>query len=309
MRTRSGRLDSRRPFRRAEALQAGVSIRELTGPKFQNVFHGVYVAAGVRLDDVERARAALYISPAGSYASHHTAALIWGGIPPTDSRTHISVPDGRSRSERRGIAAHRAIGSPDLRDRQSVPVSSPRAEFLRGRQLGIGTGRPRHPWRFVGPCGVVTADVLIAAADEWTHQRAATASRAARFVREGVDSAMESRLRMLIVLAGLPEPDVNYVIRHANGEWKMRFDLCYPELKLLIEYDGDQHSVDPRQWARDLERREELQHLGWRFVTIQKHHYYGNPAGILDRICQARLDCGAPASSCRIRTTWVNDYL
>lgn len=309
MRTRSGRLDSRRPFRRAEALQAGVSIRELTGPKFQNVFHGVYVAAGVRLDDVERARAALYISPAGSYASHHTAALIWGGIPPTDSRTHISVPDGRSRSERRGIAAHRAIGSPDLRDRQSVPVSSPAQSFCEVASSGSGLVDLVILGDSLVRAGVVTADVLIAAADEWTHQRAATASRAARFVREGVDSAMESRLRMLIVLAGLPEPDVNYVIRHANGEWKMRFDLCYPELKLLIEYDGDQHSVDPRQRARDLERREELQHLGWRFVTIQKHHYYGNPAGILDRICQARLDCGAPASSCRIRTTWVNDYL
>lgn len=308
MRTRSGRLDSRRPFRRSEALRAGISLRELTGPKFQKVFHGVYVAAGVQLTDVERARAALHVSPAGSYASHHTAALIWGGRPPTDSRTHISVPEGQSRSERRGIAAHRAIATPDVYDRQSIPVSSPEQSFCEIASLGAGLVELVVLGDSLVRAGAVTAERLIAAADEWGLRRAATASRAARLVRDGVDSAMESRLRMLIVLAGLPEPHVNYVIRHANGDWKMRFDLCYPDLKLLIEYDGDQHSVDPRQRARDLERREELQHLGWRIITIQKQHYYGQPAGILDRICQARLDCGAPASSCRIRTTWMNEY-
>lgn len=308
MRTRSGQLDSRRPFRRSEALQAGITVRELTGPGFQKVFHGIYVGAGVKLTPLERARAALHISPPASYASHHTAALIWGGTPPMDSRTHVSVSDGQSRSERQGIAAHRAVGRPDLRDHRAILVSSPAQCFCEIAALGTGLVDLVVLGDSLVGAKVVTPEELIAAADSWTHKRAATASRAARLVRAGVDSAMESRLRMLIVLAGLPEPVVNFVIRRQNGDWKMRFDLCYPELKLLIEYDGEQHALDPKEQARDLERREELQHLGWRLVVVRKYHYYGQPERVLERIRQARLDCGASPASCRIRTTWMSEY-
>lgn len=47
-------------------------------------------------------------------------------------------------------------------------------------------------------------------------------------MRQGVDSPMETRLRMLIVLAGYPEPRVNVIIRHENGDWSTRLDLCHP---------------------------------------------------------------------------------
>jgi hypothetical protein len=56
------------------------------------------------------------------------------------------------------------------------------------------------------------------------------ARRVAGLVRKGVDSAMETRLRLLIVLAGLPEPEVNVIVRDENGDWELRFDLCYPQL-------------------------------------------------------------------------------
>ena len=39
---------------------------------------------------------------------------------------------------------------------------------------------------------------------------------AARYVRNGVDSVHETRLRMLLVLAGLPEPTVN--LDHAHSK-------------------------------------------------------------------------------------------
>ena len=39
------------------------------------------------------------------------------------------------------------------------------------------------------------------------------------------------------------------IIRHENGEWKIRLDLSYPHLKLVIEYDGWHHRLDERQWS------------------------------------------------------------
>jgi hypothetical protein len=97
----------------------------------------------------------------------------------------------------------------------------------------------------------VTPEELTAAASVWDGAGAARARRAARFVRKGVDSPKETRVRMLLVLAGLPEPTVNVIIRNPDGSWRMRFDLAYPGLKLIIEYDGRQHSENSSQWRRD----------------------------------------------------------
>ena len=87
---------------------------------------------------------------------------------------------------------------------------------------------------------------------------------------------METRLRMVIVLAGLPEPKVNHVLPDLAGEWLARLDLSYPAYRLIIEYDGRQHAEDSRQWHRDLERREQLETLGWQLVIVtSKRHLPG----------------------------------
>ena len=43
------------------------------------------------------------------------------------------------------------------------------------------------------------------------------ARRAASLVRDGVDSPMETRLRLLLVLAGIPELEVNITVRDLDG--------------------------------------------------------------------------------------------
>lgn len=59
-------------------------------------------------------------------------------------------------------------------------------------------------------------------------QRSRAARRAADYVRERVDSPMESRLRVLLVLAGIPAPEVNLCVRDADGEPLRRYDLSWP---------------------------------------------------------------------------------
>ncbi|WP_147375385.1 hypothetical protein [Jiangella rhizosphaerae] len=36
-----------------------------------------------------------------------------------------------------------------------------------------------------------------------------------------------------------------------TGAWLARPDLSYPHLKIAIEYDGDHHRTDQRQWRHD----------------------------------------------------------
>ena len=88
---------------------------------------------------------------------------------------------------------------------------------------------------------------------------------------------------MLLVLAGLPEPVINEILRCADGSWRMRLDLSYPELRLIVEYDGRQHAENTAQWNRDLRRREELESLGWRIVVVTARDLNGEPGATLDR--------------------------
>jgi hypothetical protein len=112
-------------------------------------------------------------------------------------------------------------------------------------------------------------------------------------VRAGVDSPMETRIRLLIVFAGLPEPQVNVIVRIAGGKWRWRFDLCYPEHKLITEYDGRQHAYDAEQWSHDLERREWLDQDGWRILVVITDGIYGDPLPTLQRVRAALEERGA----------------
>ena len=115
----------------------------------------------------------------------------------------------------------------------------------------------------------------------------------AKWVRTGVDSVMETRLRMLIVLAGLPEPTINHILRANDGSWLRRIDLSYLDLRLAIEYDGRQHALDTKQWNSDIRRREELEQQGWRFIVVTADSLYGDPLGTLERIRTAVSKRGA----------------
>jgi very-short-patch-repair endonuclease len=153
-----------------------------------------------------------------------------------------------------------------------------------------------------------SARELLDAALAWRGRGAKQARRAARYVRDGVDSAMESRLRMLLVLAGLPAPQVNFIVRHPDGSWRMRFDLCYPALKLIIEYDGRQHAMNSAQWQRDLKRREELDALGWRIIVVTAADLYDAPEQVLARVRDALVERGATGIRRHFKTEWLRYF-
>ena len=52
---------------------------------------------------------------------------------------------------------------------------------------------------------------------------------------------METRLRLLLVLSGLPRPHAQVRITDEAGRFLGRPDLCYPEQRLCLEYDGGAH--------------------------------------------------------------------
>ena len=124
-------FDRRQPFSRADARAAGIALRELLGPRYHKVLYDRYVLSSVPITVALRGEAALAISPAGSYLSHHTAAELWGGVVPRSSDVHVTVPEASSvRSRRQGIKGHVAAGRPDPVWLRRLPVSGPTQTFL-----------------------------------------------------------------------------------------------------------------------------------------------------------------------------------
>jgi hypothetical protein len=76
------------------------------------------------------------------------------------------------------------------------------------------------------------------------------------------ESVMESRLRLLFVMAGLPTPVAQYEVRDDHGRFIARLDLAWPELKTAAEYDGDHHR-EQGQFRRDVARLNALREAGW----------------------------------------------
>ena len=114
---------------------------------------------------------------------------------------------------------------------------------------------------------------------------------------------------MLIVLAGLPEPQVNTIPRLVGGSGSRRFDLCYPELKLIVEYDGRHHAQDSEQWSSDILRREALEAQGWRLIIVNAEALYNNPSETLRRIRSALEQCSSPRLPRRIPDVWRRHFV
>jgi very-short-patch-repair endonuclease len=301
-------LNTRRPFSRADARRAGIGLRELLSPRFHKIFYDCYVASTVPITTELRADAALGISPTGSYVSHFTAAQLWGAVVPDVSDVHLTVPGQAGRTVRRGVKAHAAAEGTATTRLNALPITTPPQTFLDLAAAGLDlVALVVLGDSLIKSCRT-TARQLAEAAIAWRGRGAKVARRAAGYVRDSVDSVTESRLRMLLVLAGLPEPRVNFIMRHPDGSWRMRFDLCYPALKLIIEYDGRQHAMNSAQWQRDLRRREELDALGWRLIVVTAADLFDAPQQVLARVQAALIERGATGIRRQFKTEWIRYF-
>ncbi|MBT1167198.1 endonuclease domain-containing protein [Bifidobacterium simiarum] len=93
---------------------------------------------------------------------------------------------------------------------------------------------------------------------------------ALRLCHDDVCSPMESRTYLSLMSHGVPVPRINFVVPGMTFRSKvpMTVDLAWPEQKVAVEYDGDQHRTDKAQWRRDQEKRELLRSRGWIVIIV-----------------------------------------
>ena len=256
----------------------------LRGRRYKSVTRSVYVAADVPITLQVRAEAASLLVPEG-VLSHHTALELWNAAGPADEDLHLSVQrdPGITVPRMRGLRVHE-VGELECTTRGDLQLTPPDRTFV---DLAASVGlvdlvaagdslvRRTH----------ITPDAIRARATATTGVRGIRVARqAAGFVRGGVDSPMESRLRLLLVLAGLPEPEVTRPVYFSSGGWLAQPDLSYPVQRIAIEYDGRHHLTDARQWRNDIARREHLEREGWLIRVITATDMYRVPGRVITRI-------------------------
>ena len=284
-------LDLTRPFSRAEARAAGISDRALAGPRFRKIFPDSYVARGIPDTLVVRAKAALVVMPSDAVVSHHTAARLWGGAVPDNPNVHLSFARDVGTTVA-GMKTHRFTRPVAVHRRHGVVVTTPEQTLLH-------LARPLDLVDLVACADqlvrrrLTTPFDLAAFARQYGGQGSQLAERAALLSRERVDAPSETRVRLLMVLAGLPEPVVNHPIRRADGSVEYRLDLAFPEARLAIEYDGRWHDA-PEQRVHDEARRQDLEDRGWVFVVLHAEDVYETPDLTLVSLQSELAERGVP---------------
>ena len=67
--------------------------------------------------------------------------------------------------------------------------------------------------------------------------------------------------------AGLPVPTTQIPV-HENWRLSGILDMGWEKYKVAVEYDGDQHRTDRRQYVKDQRRLRKLEAMGWIIIRV-----------------------------------------
>lgn len=267
------------PFRVSEAVALGVSRKRLRSRELVAPYHGARSTDPIT-DLVARCRAYEPLLLEGQWFSHTTAALLWDLPLPArferDERLHVSTR-GRE-PNRAGVVGHRISAKRRLKFHLGFLISSPADAWCElsaarapdGTRLTvdelIAAGDRLLGW----PDPLVTVEELERAVSRYSKSRGIRSILEARpHLESGSASPRETKLRVAVRAApiGFPEPEPNGEIE-LGPDRSTHGDLVFREYRVLLEYDGDQHRTDTRQWRRDLDRLNELALAGWHVIRV-----------------------------------------
>jgi very-short-patch-repair endonuclease len=277
------------PFSRRQAKAAGVSDDMLRSGRFDRPFHGVR-AQTWRPDELEQRCLALATVVPRAVVSHETAAMLHGLPLPAGALTGVLVvttPPAVRAPRRSGVRGHRGDLTGYVQAWPSgLHVVDP-AACLAQLSAALGLADLVALGDAALAAGMATVTDLTRTLGDRRFRRGRRVRREALELLDARSgSPMESRLRVVLVLAGLPKPEVNRDVV-TDGEWLARPDLSYPELKIAIEYEGDHHRTDRRQWQRDKARRRLLEDAGWLVIEVTADDVYRRPDLLVARIRSA----------------------
>ncbi|MGW5673249.1 endonuclease domain-containing protein [Micromonospora sp. NPDC003776] len=106
---------------------------------------------------------------------------------------------------------------------------------------------------------------------------------------------METRLRLLLLDAGLGPLTAQHDVLDGRGRFLARVDLAWPALRVAAEYDGDHHR-ERAHFRQDVARLNALRAAGWIVLRFTADDVLRHPAATVALVAQAlRERRAAPA--------------
>ena len=286
----------RGPFSIVEAARAGVSRRQLRGSSWRRISLGLYVWAGLRLSSKLILQATLRLLPSQAVFSGPTAAWLHGlDISPFDP-IEVTLPPRSGILIRREVRVRRAVlNDADVVRRQEIQFTSAlRTVFDLARHLPIIDAVANVDMALHNQ--IVDFDELRRYAEQQRRSRGLPQiARVLNLVEPATESPMESRLRMVLVMAGLPRPKVQVPLYDSKGRFICRPDLFYPDSELALEYDGSTHRD---RLVEDNRRQNRLIASGIRLLRFTASDVYNRPDAVVDQI---RTAIGPPSVEFRTK--------
>lgn len=275
-----------------EALASGDVTRRDLRRRYTKVHRNVYARNGVDLTAVDRARAAwLWSDRRAILVGHSAAALLGSKWIPADLPAEVA-------HGRRGAPNGIAVRSNCIRDDELRTIDGIRCTTAARTAYDLGR-------RLSPELGVIRLDALMNATRVAASEIEAVAARypGARGIRGlrmaldladgGAESPQETRLRLLLVDAGLPRPETQIPVTE-NRRVRRRIDMGWPEWSVGVEYDGEQHFTSAQDYANDIDRLEFLANRGWTIVRVSARQLrYQRPA-VVQRVTAALRAAGMP---------------
>ncbi|WP_345061974.1 hypothetical protein [Leifsonia kafniensis] len=277
-------------FRVGDAHRAGVPPHRLRASDVRTNVTGV---RSIMPPNTLAERCALFAlrMPIASFFSHTTAAQLYGMPVPyrlsLDPRVHIAVPAPARAPHARGLVGHAlGVGEHELCTMvDGLRVTTPiRTWFDLAHALPLLDLVAAGDYLLHGEYPMVEANDLVQALGTLRNRRIRRKLlRAADLLDPRAESAPESILRTLLMLAGIPVSRVNHSVTDRFGEFVARTDLIIDRYRVILEYQGDYHRTTKGQWRADMTRRARLEAEGWRVMELNADDLT-NPVELVRRI-------------------------
>lgn len=282
---------TRGPFTLAEARQAGLTRRQLQGASWRRIGSSLYVWAALAENPALLLAAVHRHLPVAAAFSGQTAAWLHGlELPPCDP-VEVTIPESCGISTRAGIVVRRSLlGDQDVVERRGMRVTSAvrtLADLSRRLPLVeavVAVDMALH--REVVELGQLHAYMA-------THARRKGVVRLRQVVElaePASESAMETRLRLLLVQAGLPRPEAQVPLHDERGRFLGRPDLYYRPQRLCLEYDGGTHRDS---LLEDNRRQNRLLNAGFRLLRFAAADVHRTPDSVV-AVVRAALSTPGP---------------
>ena len=277
------------PFIGSAALAAGALTRHALRTRSIAMHHDVYIAKDADVTAVLRAKACWLRSRGHGVLAGFSAAALHGARW-IDADLPATIIDA-NRRRTPGIT----VWADEIDDNEICVIEGMRVTTPARTALDLAR-------RYPVDAGVVAIDALtratrlrVRAIESAAHQYPGRrglkrALMTLDLVDPGAESPPETRLRLLIVRAGIQRPQTQIPVYDQYGALIGVVDMGWRELKIAVEYEGDHHRTSRRVFHKDIGRIDALIEQGWIVIRVTSVDTKG---GIIRRIETAWTARGA----------------